>query len=128
MECHKCAAEHVGYIYGFCDPCVKKILGAEQKKLARPKESAAKKLQQDIERAEYAIHCCQKALRNPFFASPEMDVAIRAEITRLYRAIAEPWRLWAIYRRTDKAEPYAIKPVTVEPVTVAIPEPEQVAA
>ena len=127
MGCHKCGAENVGYTYGFCDPCTKSILSAARLRLRRkPAESTDKKLRQDIERAEYAIECCSKALKNPFFSGPEMDVAIRSEITRLQRAIAEPWRLWAIYRRTDKTAPYAIKPVAVaEPVSVVPAEGEE---
>jgi hypothetical protein len=83
----------------------------------RTTDTAAKKLQQDIERAEYAIQCCQNALTSPQFAGPIWEEAIKSEILRLHRAIAEPWRLWAIYRRTDKGPVYATKPA--EPVAKA---------
>ena len=119
--CLKCGANLASaYLVGFCHPCATTILGAEQKKLARPKgDTAAKKLQQDIERAQYAIHCCEVALTKPQFAGPIWEQAIKSETLRLHRAIAEPWRLWPIYRRADKGQPYAVKPVEVEPVAIA---------
>jgi hypothetical protein len=68
-----------------------------------------KRLNDDIARANDAIAICERAKLSPFFA--DIVPAIDAEAIRLRGAIAEPFRLWNIYRRKDKGQPYAERPV-----------------
>jgi hypothetical protein len=59
-------------------------------------------------RAEQAIAVCESAKLRPWFA--DITEAIDMETVRLRGAIAEPFRLWNIYRRKDKGQPYAERP------------------
>jgi hypothetical protein len=96
-------------------------------------------------KAEHAISALERIIANPsvlvmrssdfcllpYWQAQEdkaMADACHAEVVRLKRAIAEPWRLWAIYRRADKTLPYAVKPESAEPQSVPAAVAELVAA
>jgi hypothetical protein len=121
MACVKCGVNPGStYLRGFCSSCSAGILDKEAKRLRTPKDVAARKLREDIGKAESAIGSLRRIAADPAILhvrsrswdSDKGDearvAACRDEIARLDRAIAEPWHLWAIYRRTNKSEPYAV--------------------
>jgi hypothetical protein len=143
IGCHKCGNtnELAGYIYGFCDACAKSILNAAAKRYQRKAASVApkvdKRLEQDIARANAAIAALATAesrwrLRDEPTPSPEalasFRQAVESESRRMQRALSDHRLLWSIYRRTDKTTPYYESQPVAEPVSVATPERELVAA
>ena len=68
---------------------------------ARKVVGAEAKFQEDVRKAEAAIEVLG---RQPY---PELVEACSMEATRLRFAIADPVKLYAIYRRADKRTPHA---------------------
>lgn len=121
-----------------CPCCGRKIIA---KKSSAPKLD--RRLEQDLGRANAAIAALATAESKLVFRSfnesapsPEALASFRAAVAserkRLSLALSDHRLLWAIYRRTDKSTPYyesaAPLPQPAEPVNVATPEPELVAA
>jgi hypothetical protein len=111
-------------------PCCKRRIPA-------PKSPIDKRLEQDIARANAAIAALATAegrwrLRDEPTPSPQaiasFRLAIESESRRMQRALTDRRLLWSIYRRSDKSAPYYEALPMSEPVKVATPEPELVAA
>lgn len=119
-----------------CPCCGRKIIA---EKSSAPKID--KRLSQDLARATDAIAALATAesrwrLRDEPTPSPEAIASLRSAIDsesrRMTRALTDHRLLWSVYRRADKTTPYyesaASIPQAAEPVSVATPEPDAVAA
>lgn len=91
------------------------------RKAPTPRGNAAvdKKWKEDVAKAEAAIAVLERAKVDYFPLDAKKDAVVIAkmqgllaeackdEVARLRRAVNEPGKLWAIYRRRDKAAGYA---------------------
>ena len=116
-------------------PCCHRRIPAPRKSASALKTD--KRLEQDIARANAAIAALATAesrWRLPDEPTPSPEAlasfrqAVGSESRRMQRALTDHRLLWSIYRRADKTTPYYESQPVVEPVSVATPERELVAA
>jgi hypothetical protein len=105
-------------------PCCKRRMPAPRKAATK----IDKRLEQDIARANIAVAALATCELRLGLTGPEWRAAIESESQRMQRAITDHRLLWSIYRRTDKTTPYYESQPVAEPVSIATPERELVAA